>query len=143
MADVIHVTLDEFNKFEKRIDNEIRNNREDINFNRNSITKLETLYNTLSKLPSAIESLEKTVVSVNMSLESMNTRIGGIQETISRQRDSINRLKEDNQKQDEYMESIDSKSKIDWAVFITKNFWAIIASCGFIYFLFRNFLENF
>lgn len=70
--------------------------------------------------------LKKTVVGVNHNLETMNTRIDQINASVQEQRDSLKQLHNENALQDKEIEKVDNKSKIDWASFVTGNFWNIL-----------------
>lgn len=127
MADPTYVTKDGLDRVDNRLTAEIKENAKHIKQNSEAIVKLETLYGTLVKLPDAIASLEKTVVGVNHNLESMNTRINQINASVQEQRNSLEKLHEENVAQNKEIAKVDNKSKIDWANFVTGNFWNILA----------------
>ena len=120
------VTKEALDRVDNRLSNAIEENSRRIQKNCEQIIKLETLYGTLVKLPDTISSLEKTLLQVSHTMDTMGERISQINGNIQEQRDAIKELREENKKQDEDIESVDNKSKIDWASFITGNFWNIL-----------------
>lgn len=126
MPEPQYVTKDGLDRVDNRLTEQIRENSRHIKQNSESIVKLETLYGTLVKLPDTIASLEKTVLNVGHNMEIMATRMNQINESVQEQRDAIQALKEENEKQNETIDRVDSKSKIDWANFISGNFWNIL-----------------
>lgn len=126
MSEPTYITQEMLDHVDNRLTAEIKDNTEKIQQNSEAIVKLETLYGTLVKLPDAIASLEKTVVGVNHNLETMNTRIDQINASVQEQRDSLKQLHNENALQDKEIEKVDNKSKIDWASFVTGNFWNIL-----------------
>lgn len=127
MSEPISVTKEGLDRVEARLSDEIKENARQIKRNSDAIVKLETLYGTLVKLPDAIASLEKTVVSVNHNLESMSTRINQVNESVIEQKSSLEKLREENIAQNQEIAKVDNKSKIDWANFVTGNFWSLLA----------------
>lgn len=127
MSEPISVTKEGLDRVEARLSAEIKENARQIKRNSDAIVKLETLYGTLVKLPDAIASLEKTVVSVNHNLESMSTRINQVNESVIEQKSSLEKLREENIAQNQEIAKVDNKSKIDWANFVTGNFWSLLA----------------
>lgn len=126
MAESDSVSKEGVNRIEARLSAEIKELNTHVKQNSLAIAKLETLYSTLVKLPDAIAALEKTVVGVNHNLESMNIRIGQINENVEIQKASIKALHEENQRQNENIAEVDNKSKVDWARFLTGNFWSLL-----------------
>lgn len=127
MSEPTYVTKEGLDRVDNRLSTEIKENARHIKQNSESIVKLETLYGTLVKLPDAIASLEKTVVSVNHNLESMSTRINQVNESVIEQKSSLEKLREENIAQNQEIAKVDNKSKIDWANFVTGNFWSLLA----------------
>lgn len=127
MSEPTYVTKEGLDRVDTRLSAEIKENARHIKQNSESIVKLETLYGTLVKLPDAIASLEKTVVSVNHNLESMSTRINQVNESVIEQKSSLEKLREENVAQNKEIAKVDNKSKIDWANFVTGNFWSLLA----------------
>lgn len=126
MPEPQYVTKDGLDRVDNRLTEQIRENARHIKQNSESIVKLETLYGTLVKLPDTIASLEKTVLNVGHNMEVMATRMNQINESVQEQKDAIKSLKEENEKQNENINRVDSKSKIDWANFVSGNFWNIL-----------------
>lgn len=126
MSEPTYVTKEGLDRVDNRLSAEIKENARHIKQNSEAIVKLETLYGTLVKLPDAIASLEKTVVSVNHNLESMSTRINQVNESVIEQKSSLEKLREENVAQNKEIAKVDNKSKIDWANFVTGNFWSIL-----------------
>lgn len=127
MSEPTYVTKEGLDRVDGRLSAEIKENARHIKQNSEAIVKLETLYGTLVKLPDAIASLEKTVVGVNHNLESMSTRINQINDSVIEQKGSLEKLREENVAQNKEIAKVDNKSKIDWASFVTGNFWNILA----------------
>ena len=126
MSEPTYVTKEGLDRVDTRLSAEIKENARHIKQNSEAIVKLETLYGTLVKLPDAIASLEKTVVGVNHNLESMSNRINQINDSVVEQKGSLEKLREENAVQNKEIEKVDNKSKVDWANFVTGNFWNIL-----------------
>lgn len=126
MPEPVYVTKEGLDRVDTRLTAEIKENSRHIKQNSEAIVKLETLYGTLVKLPDAIASLEKTVVGVNHNLETMSIRIDQINSSVQEQRNSMEKLHEENVAQNKEIEKVDNKSKVDWASFISGNFWNIL-----------------
>lgn len=126
MSEPTYVTKEGLDRVDNRLSAEIKENERQIKQNSEAIVKLETLYGTLVKLPDAIASLEKTVVGVNHNLESMSNRINQINDSVVEQKGSLEKLREENAVQNKEIEKVDNKSKVDWANFVTGNFWNIL-----------------
>lgn len=127
MADVSYATTEALGRVEQRVEGKISELNNRVDKNSTSITRLETLYGTMVKLPDTIMALEKTVMEVNHCLSSMNQRITQINDNVESQRKMIQDLRDENQQQDEQINRVDNKSKIDWVHFGTSNFWSIIS----------------
>lgn len=140
MPDSNYVLREDFDKAEKRLLEEMKENRARITENSEAIVKLETLYGTLVKLPDTIDSLKETVIGINTNLQSMNTRMEQIQETISATKSSIKEIKDDNKAQDEHINKIDDKGKVDWIDFVTNNFWKVLLAVGILYMMIKDML---
>lgn len=117
----------DLNNLDKRLTKEINDDRERINGQSRAISRLEAVYASLAGLPDAIANLDKTTTVIGANLELMNKNIEEVKKSVSEQQQSINNISAENIKQDEDINRIDNKSKIDWAVFITNNFWKIFA----------------
>lgn len=129
------VTKDDLHQLDDRLSGDIRINREKISKNSEDISELRTMYMSVAELPRTMASLEKTMVSVGNHLEN-------IEENMKSMSDSIQNLKEENRAQNEKISQVDDKSKIDWATFITSNFWKIIIAIGGIYFILKDIFSS-
>lgn len=126
MAEPVPVTKEAIDRVEARLTSRIDENEKHIKQNSESIIKLETLYNTLVKLPDTIVSLEKAMIRIDHNMQTMATRMDNMTDNLRAQRDSIDQLKAENQKQDESIRDVDNKSKVDWAKAVTQNFWKVV-----------------
>ena len=106
------------------------------------ITKLETLYNSLEGLPGTITNLDKTITIIGSQLESMGKNITDVKESVTEQKYVIQRIQEENRSQNENIDKIDNKSKIDWQRYITENFWKIILAIGAGYAIIKGIIER-
>lgn len=141
MPDANYVLREDLANVERRLSEEIHENRATIMNNSEAIVKLETLYGTLVKLPDTIDSLKETVIGINTNLQAMNDKIGQIQSSFIAHKEEIKELKDDNKKQDEQIERVDSKGKVDWIDFITDNFWKVILAVGILYLMVKDTLS--
>lgn len=142
MPDSNNVLREDLDKVERRLSEEIHENRARIAGNSEAIVKLETLYGTLVKLPETIDSLKETCIGIQANLQAMNDKFNQTQEIFSQQQMKINELQNDNKKQDENIERVDNKGKIDWVEFVTSNFWKIIISVGVLYMMVKDMIPN-
>lgn len=142
MPDSNFVLREDFDKENQRLSEEIKENRARIACNSEAIVKLETLYGTLVKLPDTIDQLKETVVGINANLTAMNDRIIQTQELVLNQKQAIDDIRMDNRKQDETINRVDSKGKVDWIEFITNNFWKVFLAVGIIYMMVKDMLAG-
>lgn len=141
MPDANYVLREDLTNVERRLSEEIHENRATIMNNSEAIVKLETLYGTLVKLPDTIDSLKETVIGINTNLQAMNDKIGQIQSSFIAHKEEIKEIKSDNKKQDELIERVDRKGKVDWIDFITDNFWKVILAVGILYLMVKDTLS--
>lgn len=106
------------------------------------VAKLETMYNSLEGLPSTITNLDKTITIIGNKLESMDHNLRDMKESISEQKYAIRNIQEENRTQNENIDKIDNKSKIDWQHYITQNFWKIILLIGVAYAILKGLIER-
>lgn len=137
-----NVQKSEFEMLESRLNDDINYCREILSENSEAIVRLETLYETLAKLPDTIEALRGTVVDVNSNLERMCFKIEKMQDTIAEHRETLTDLQDKNKEINNHVNKIDAKSKIDWQSAVTKNFWSILAVLGVLYLVVKNFWET-
>lgn len=133
-----YVTKEALDRVEKRFDKDIKKIERQVTDNKKDIIKLQALYNSLIKLPDTIASLERTVIGVNHSLERINERMDLINNNIKEQSNDLKELRQENKRQNDEIEAIDNKSKIDWSVAITTHFWKIIVALGAIYLFIKD-----
>lgn len=107
-----------------------------------SIAKLETLYNSLEGLPTTITNLDKTITVIGSKLESMDRNISDMKQSISNQEFTIQSIQKENTSQNESIGKIQNKTKVDWADFITQNFWKVLGIGGILYVAIRFILEQ-
>lgn len=107
-----------------------------------SISKLETLYNSLEGLPGTIANLDKTITIIGGNLESMDRNILEMKNSIANQANIIHGLQTENKAQTEHIHKIDNKSKIDWAEFVTHNFWKIFVIIGVGYAVIKTMISG-
>lgn len=127
---------------EKRLTDEIHTTREIVNEHTKALSRLETLYSTLEGLPSTITSLDKTITIIGNNLETMNKNLEDVKKDVRSQGETIHDIHNENKKQEEKITTIDNKSKIDWAEFITKNFWKVFGVFGLAYVAIKLLLER-
>ncbi len=132
----------DLNAVDKRLTSEIKENREYIDAHSQKIARLEAVYQSLENLPLTITNLDKTITVISGKLESMDRNIEEVKESVAEQGQIIKEVKSENSAQSENIRKIDNKSKIDWAVFITNNFWKILSVCGIIYIVVRLILDG-
>lgn len=137
-----HVTKYDLNNLDKRLSAEIRENRKRIEENSDMISRLEAVYKSLEGLPLTITNLDKTITVIGANLDSMDRSLKDVKESVSNQEQAIREIREENKNQNESIDKIDNKSKIDWAEFITSNFWKIFAILGFIYIALQTFVKG-
>lgn len=106
------------------------------------ISRLETVYKSLEGLPLTITNLDKTITVIGANLESMDRNLEDVRESVANQELAINEIRKENKDQNENIDKIDNKSKIDWAEFITSNFWKIFAVAGALYVAAQVLLER-
>lgn len=106
------------------------------------VAKLETMYNSLEGLPSTITNLDKTITIIGNKLESMDNNLRDMKESVSEQKYAIRNIQEENRAQNENIDKIDNKSKIDWQHYITQNFWKIILIIGVAYTILKGIAER-
>lgn len=133
MDGVDFVKREDLHQLDERLSAEIHSNRERIGRNSEDISELKALYLSLAELPKTISSLEKTIVSVCNNLDNIDTNIKEMNQIIQD-------LKRENSEQNDRISEVDDKSKIDWAKFITENFWKILVLAGGIYYVVKDIL---
>lgn len=124
----------EFQQMEERLSSDIKENRRNIQANSENISELKVLYKTLSDLPETMSSLDKTIVKVC-------DRLDNIDENMKAMNESIQNAMSHNKKQDKEIQRIDEKSKVDWASFVTENFWKVLLGIGVVYYIVRDMIH--
>lgn len=137
-----YATKYDLNRVDKRLTQEISANREKIEEHDRTLSRLETLYASLEGLPSTIVSLDKTITIIGNNLESMSKNLEEVRKDVHLQGQAINNINSDNKEQNEKIEEIDNKSKIDLLEFVTKNFWKIFSLLGVGYLVIKSILEG-
>lgn len=138
MPDNDYVTRQEFNDAKNELLTDIRDNRTNIQANAENITELRAMYKSLADLPGTINSLDKTIVKICDRLDNMDENLKSMNELTQKAIDDMN---ERNKQQDEKINRVDSKSKVDWATFITENFWKVILAVGVIYYVVKDMIH--
>lgn len=133
-----YATKYDLNSLDKRITGDIKENREYIDEHSKAIARLEAVYNSLEGLPLTITNLDKTITVIGSKLESMDKNLEDVKESISQQEEAINEIRKENKGQNEEITKIDNKSKIDWAEFVTKNFWKVFGIIAVLYAVIRS-----
>lgn len=128
-----YVTKYDLNAVDKRLSAEAKENRDRIDEHTQKISKLESLYESLEELPATMASLDKTISLIGNNLSSMDKNIEEVKADVLAQSETIAEMRKEHTEMHEEIEEVDNKSKVDWAVFITNNFWKIVAVCGIIY----------
>lgn len=141
MPDSNSVLREDLDKLERRLSDEIHENRSRISDNSEAIVKLETLYGTLVKLPETIDSLKETCIGIQANLQAMNDKFNQTQDIFAQQQAKINELQNDNKKQDENIERVNNKSKVDWIDFVTNNFWKVLLAVGILYMMVKDMIS--
>lgn len=134
MPEIEYASKADLRETEKRLGADISYNRDKIHKNSEDISELKAMYKTLSDLPSTMNSLDKTIVRVCERLDNMGNELKAINGAI---KESIQRNKE----QDEAIQKVDDKSKVDWAKAITENFWKIVLALGVVYYIAKDFIH--
>lgn len=137
-----HITKYDLNNLDKRLSAEIRENRKKIEENSDMISRLEAVYKSLEGLPLTITNLDKTITVIGANLDSMDRNLKDVKESVTTQAEAIREIRKENKQQNESIDKIDNKSKVDWAEFITNNFWKIFAVCGILYIAAKVFIEG-
>lgn len=132
----------DLNRVDKRLTDEIHEAKQLIHENSQAIVRLEAVYASLEGLPDTIVNLDKTITIIGNNLDSMDKNLTDVKESVSQQSAIINKLREENEAQTENIQKIDNKSKIDWALFVTNNFWKIFAVIAAIYVMVKMTLEG-
>lgn len=132
----------DLNTVDQRLSVEIQENREKINEHSKEIARLEAVYESLENLPNTISNLDKTMLIIGNRLAVMENNIDEVKENVSYQKKVIQELKGENAEQNQNITRIDNKSKIDWADFVTKNFWKILCIFGGGYAIIKLILEG-
>lgn len=122
-----YATMYDLNSVDNRLSAEIKENRDYLDNHSRAIARLEAVYNSLEGLPATIANLDKTITIIGGNLESMDKNIEEVKHSLAQQEKAIEEIKIENKGQNEEIEKIDNKSKIDWAEFVTKNFWKVFA----------------
>lgn len=143
------VTKYDLNQLDKRLGESLHEIREQLNRNSQSIVRLEAVYNSLEGLPNTITNLDKTITAIGYNLKSMDRNLADVKVSVSKQGEAIERLENENKtqneaihQQDEDIQRVDNKSKIDWAVFLTNNFWKVLGIGGVLYAVVRIILDK-
>lgn len=123
----------DLNSVDKRLTAEISETRKTLDEHTAILARLETMYSSLESLPTTISNLDKTITLIGANLDSMDKSLNEVKESVSKQGYSIDTLRAENKKQNENISKIDGKSKIDWAVFVTENFWKLFAIIAAVY----------
>lgn len=106
------------------------------------VARLETMYDSLEGLPSTISNLDKTITIIGNKLESMDQNLRDMKESVTEQKYAIRSIQEENKSQNESINKIDNKSKIDWQHYITQNFWKIILIVGVGYVMIERLIQG-
>ncbi len=137
-----YATKHDLDSVDQRLTTELREHREYIDAHSREIARLEAVYQSLESLPNTIANLDKTITVIGNNLESMDRNLEDVRQSVSNQEQTIQEIRKENKSQNETIHKIDDKSKIDWAEFITKNFWKIFCIFGVIYAILRVTLEG-
>lgn len=135
---VEYITKYDLNSLDKRLSSEIKENRDYIDEHSREIARLEAVYRSLENLPNTIASLDKTITVIGTNLESMDKNLADVKESVSNQELTINELRGENKNQNKHIERIDNKSKIDWAEFVTDNFWKLFGAFALLYAIIKS-----
>lgn len=130
---VEYATKYDLNRLDKRLTNEIDENRKEISRYSNEITRLQAMYKTLEELPGTFHKLDKTLTLVGANMESLERKMTDLQESVNNQNQAIMALQKNDDEQDSEIRRVDNKGKVDWIEAITKNFWKILATLGTVY----------
>lgn len=133
MADE-YISRPEFTELDHRLSKEIKTNREGIEQHSKEIARLEAISKSLESLPMALTNLEKTMVVISSSMEGMDRNMEDVKRSVSEQERAIKDLRAENTRQNESLEKIDNKSKVDILLFAKENFWKIfsIIAIGYV-----------
>lgn len=131
----------EFESLRLEIERELGSCRDMATENKGAIVRLETLYESLSKLPDSLDSLKGAVLELNKNVEIVRYRIEETQENVKLHEDTLGALQDKDKEIDEHISELDNKSKIDWQLAVTRNFWPILAVLGILYLTVKDFLS--
>lgn len=137
-----YATRYDLNTVDARLSDEIKQARDYIDVHSREIAKLEAVYQNLERLPDTIANLDKTITVISNNLGSMNQNLNDVRKSVETQEQAIQDIKGENKNQNENIERIDNKSKIDWAVFLTNSFWKILCIGGVLYAIIKAILER-
>lgn len=122
-----YATKYDLNSVDKRLSKEMQENRDHINEHSQEIARLGAVYKQLEALPLTITNLDKTITIISSNLEKMGENLNEVKDSVQEQEQAIKEIRAENNKQNEDIESIDNKSKIDIMVLIRDNFWKILS----------------
>lgn len=137
-----YATKHDLDSVDNRLTAELREHREYIDEHSREIARLEAVYKSLESLPNTIANLDKTITVIGSNLESMDRNLENVRKSVANQEQTIHEIRAENKSQNESIHKIDDKSKIDWAEFVTKNFWKIFCIFGILYVIIKVFLEG-
>lgn len=128
MADMEYVGRGELSEVDHRLTKEIKENRANIEENSKNIARLEAVYKSLEGLPLTITNLDKTMTVISGNLSSMEKNLSSVEDSVSKQAQAIEDLRAENMKQNDSLEKIDNKSKVDILLFAKENFWKLLSA---------------
>lgn len=118
-----NASKEDLKSLDKRLTNEIHENRELIREHSNEIIELQTQYKSLEGLPNAILNLDKTMTAISNKFGEIDYKMDDIKQDVLD-------LKTENVKQNKNISTIKDSASINWIDFVTDNFWKIIVACA-------------
>lgn len=137
-----YVTRPELMAVDQRLTAEVKENRDYIDEHSREIARLEAVYRSLESLPGTIANLDKTITVIGSNLESMDKNLNDVRQSVSNQEQAIKEIRGENKTQNESIERIDNKSKVDWAEFVTNNFWKILCAVAVGYAIIKTLIDG-
>lgn len=142
MGDTSFATKYELNQLDKRLSGETKTNRENIAKHDAEIARLTVLYESLKDLPKTMHNLDKTITTIGENLRSIQSNMIGLRQDVNEQNIAISKLKESDSEQDDRIDKVDGKGKIDLVDSLTKNFWKILALFGTVYYVLNDLVNR-
>ena len=146
MEDVKYVTREELDRgltrVEERCESRLSSHDQSIVELTKALGILETHVNSMLGMPQIIQSVEKTLVQMTEQLKQMNEKIGNVEYNLHQQSQkyeaALSKSNDAIKENQESIESVDGKSKIDFLLWMKKNFFNIVLFLAGVYFILKD-----